>query len=39
MSLDETNKKLEWRKCAFEWKLENKYGIENQNDIYRTHDN
>ena len=33
MSLDETKEKLDCRKCAFECKLKNIYGIENHNDM------
>ena len=38
MSIEDTTKKLEWRKRAFECKLENTYGTENLNDMTRIHD-
>ena len=38
MSLENTKEKVQWRKRAFEWKLENSDGIENHNDILRIHD-
>ena len=32
-SLEETKDKLDWCKCAFEYKKKNSYGIENRNDM------
>ena len=39
MSLEYTKKKLEWRKHAFEWKIENIYEIEINNGMTIIHDN
>ena len=30
---------FEWRNCAFEWKINNKYEIEIQNGMNHIHDN
>ena len=38
MSLEDTKKKVEWLKYAFECKQKSSYGIENQNYILRIHD-
>ena len=39
ISIEDTKMKIEWRKCAFECKLKNTYGIENRNAMTRMHDN
>ena len=39
ISLEDTKKKLDWRKRAFEYEQNNSYGIENQNDMTRIHNN
>ena len=39
MSLEETKEILDWSKHAFEYEKKNSYGIENQNDIMRIHNN
>ena len=39
ISLEDTKKKLYWRKCAFEYEQNNSYGIENRNDMTRIHNN
>ena len=39
MSIEDTTKKLEWRKRAFECKLENTYEIEIYNSMTFIHDN
>ena len=39
MSLEDIKEKLESRKRAFECELKNTYGVENQNDMTRIHDN
>ena len=39
MSIEDNKEKIEWHNRAFERKQKNTYGIENQNNMTRIHDN
>ena len=39
MSLEDTKKELEWRKCAIEYKLKSTYEVDIQNGMTCIHDN
>ena len=38
MILEGNKEKIEWRKCAFEYKMKNSYGIEKRNDLMHIHE-
>ena len=38
MSIDDQKENIEWRKCAFQWKIENTYEIEIHNSMTCIHE-